>query len=151
MSLVPHVQQRSKQDYGTPFWLYRQLNKEFNFTLDPCTTEDNPLGTAKFYTPKENGLRQTWENERVFCNPPYSQATQWVRKAYYSRAELVVFLIHAATCSKWFHKYVYQKPNTEIRFLEGRLKFRGFRKQSASFASMIVIMELGSKQKDGEL
>lgn len=149
MSLVPHIQKRSKQDYGTPFPLYRKLNEEFDFTLDPCTTEDNPLKTPKFYTIKENGLVQSWENERVFCNPPYSQIKKWVQKAYYSKAELVVLLTHSATDAGWFHKYLYKKPNVELRFLRGRLKFRGFRGQAASFASMLAIITVSSNTVKG--
>lgn len=139
MSLAPQTYKSRKQDYGTPFPLFRKLNAEFDFTLDPCTTDDNPLGTPIFYTPKEDGLRQSWLNERVFCNPPYRDVAKWVKKAYYSEAELVVLLTHSATDAGWFHKYLYKKANVEIRFLRGRLKFRGW-KTSASFASMLAVI-----------
>ncbi len=47
-------------------------------------------------------------------------------------------LIPARTDTKWFHEYIYDKPNVEIRFLKGRLKFVGA-EHSAPFPSMVVI------------
>jgi len=40
----------SKTDnWATPQWLYDELHKEFNFTLDPCASADNAK-CDKFYT-----------------------------------------------------------------------------------------------------
>lgn len=50
----------------------------------------------------------------------------------------VVMLIPARTDTAYFHDYIYKKPNVEIRFLRGRLKF-GDGKNSAPFPSMVVI------------
>lgn len=50
----------------------------------------------------------------------------------------VVMLIPARTDTSYFHDYIYQKPNVEIRFVRGRLKF-GDGKSSAPFPSMVVI------------
>lgn len=50
----------------------------------------------------------------------------------------VVMLLHARTDTRWFHDYIYQKPNVEIRFVRGRLKFGGNR-NNAPFPSMVVI------------
>ena len=47
-------------------------------------------------------------------------------------------LIPSRTDTRWFHEYVYQKSNVEIRFIKGRLKFGGA-KNSAPFPSMILI------------
>ncbi len=55
----------------------------------------------------------------------------------------VVYLLPARTDTKWFHEYCYNKPNVEIRFLKGRVKFKGvsehYKRNSAPFPSMIVI------------
>src|SRR5438093_3397693 len=64
----------NKTEYITPKALYDELNQKYKFTLDPCTRSDNPLGTEKFYTVKDNGLAKDWEGERVYINPPYSNA-----------------------------------------------------------------------------
>lgn len=69
-----------KDLWGTPPHIFDKLNDEFGFTLDPCCL----IKTAKcdkFYTPKENGLIQSWAGERVFMNPPYSRYNidMWVK------------------------------------------------------------------------
>lgn len=51
---------------------------------------------------------------------------------------IVVMLIPARTDTGYFHDYIYKKPNVEIRFIRGRLKF-GDEKNSAPFPSMVVI------------
>ena len=133
-------------EWQTPKGLYDQLNAEFEFMTDPCTTPDNPLGTKIFYTKEDNGLVQDWKGN-TFINPPFSQTKEWVRQAYnihYMRDKFeyvcgkIVMLLPARTDTKWFHMYVYQKRNIDIRFIKGRLRFGGA-KNSAPFPSMIVI------------
>lgn len=77
-----------KDDWGTPQDLFDALNKEFNFTLDPCADEFNHK-CDKYYTVQQDGLKQDWSGETVFCNPPYSRKTKenagqiaWVKKCY---------------------------------------------------------------------
>ena len=80
---------------------------------------------------------------RVFCNPPYSNISEWVKKAYYESYKpdtLIVLLIPARTDTKYFQEYIYYR--SEIRFIKGRLKF-GDSKTSAPFPSMIVIYRAG--------
>ena len=50
-------------------------------------------------------------------------------------------LIPSRTDTKYFHEYIYKKPNAEIRFIKGRLKFGGKQKGSGSapFPSMLVV------------
>lgn len=47
-------------------------------------------------------------------------------------------LVPARTDTKWFHAYCYEKPDVEVKFVKGRLKF-GHSKNSAPFPSMIII------------
>ena len=130
----------SKTDqWATPQWLYDELNKKFNFNLDPCADETN-YKCEKYFNKEQNGLLQDWGGQRVFCNPPYGREIgKWVQKAHDESKKpetLVVMLIPARTDTKWFHEYIYQKA--AIRFLKGRLKF-GDSKNSAPFPSMVVI------------
>ena len=125
----------NKEDWETPQDLFNELNKEFNFTVDVASSEENHK-CSKFYTEKENGLIQNWDNEIVWCNPPYGRKIgDWVKKASESNAT-VIMLLPARTDTKWFHEYIYNKA--EIRFIKGRLKF-GNSVNSAPFPSMIVI------------
>ena len=112
--------------------------KEFNFNLDPCSTEENHK-CEKYFTIAENGLEKNWGGYRVFCNPPYSEISKWVEKAFRETRNdntLVALLIPSRTDTRYFHDYIYQRA--EIRFVKGRLKF-GDGKNSAPFPSMLVI------------
>lgn len=126
-------------EWATPQDLYDKLNDEFHFTLDPCALPANAK-CAKFYTPEDDGLKQDWGGEIVFCNPPYGrQLGSWVRKCReenWKPNTKVVMLIPARTDTRWFHDHIYNK--SEIRFIKGRLKF-GDSMTSAPFPSMIVI------------
>lgn len=136
-------------EWGTPYDLFYRLNTLYHFDLDPCTTEDNPLQTSVYYTKETNGLKSSWNINRVrnvFVNPPYNEIEKWLEKALFELAENdikettiknIVFLLPARTDTKWFHKYIYTNPIAKIHFLRGRLKFRDA-KNSAPFPSMIV-------------
>ena len=129
----------SKSDeWATPQPFFEDINKEFNFNLDPCATKDNHK-CEEYYTYEENGLTKNWGGKRVFCNPPYSKISEWVAKAFYETRNdntLVVLLIPARTDTRYFHDYIYNRA--EIRFVKGRLKF-GDGKNPAPFPSMLVI------------
>lgn len=129
--------------WETPADLFRKLNDEFHFTLDPCADEKNHK-CEKYFTKEQNGLIQDWSEDVVFCNPPYGRNIgEWVKKAFesvsahtHTHTHTVVMLLPARTDTKWFHNYIYHKA--EIRFIRGRLKF-GNSKNSAPFPSMIVV------------
>jgi len=125
--------------WETPQEFFDELDKEFHFTVDVCATPENAK-CARYFTPEQDGLRQKWGGT-VWCNPPYGRTVgQWVRKASQEAQEgaTVVMLLHARTDTRWFHDYIYQQPNVEIRFVRGRLKFEGSR-NNAPFPSMVVV------------
>ncbi len=130
----------SKTDeWATPQDLFKELDLEFNFTLNHCSTYENHK-CEKYYTKDDNGLLKDWSKETVFMNPPYGrEITQWVAKAYQSslKGATVVCLLPARTNTKWFHAFVIGKAK-EIRFLKGKIKF-GDSKTGAPFPSMVVI------------
>ena len=132
----------ASNDWATPQEFYDKLNLEFNFTLDPCANHSNAK-CKKFFTPDEDGLKQSWEGHTVFCNPPYGrEIAKWVRKCYEESKKYnitCVMLIPARTDTTYFHEYIYHKAY-EIRFLKGRLKF-GNSNNSAPFPSMVVIFK----------
>jgi phage N-6-adenine-methyltransferase len=68
-------------EWGTPQDFYDALDREFHFTLDPCSTALNAK-CKRHFTRKEDGLVQPWTGT-VFMNPPYGRAVgQWIRKAW---------------------------------------------------------------------
>jgi site-specific DNA-methyltransferase (adenine-specific) len=130
----------STDEWATPQYIFDSLNKEFEFTLDPCALPSNAK-CKRYFTPQDNGLLQDWGGETVFCNPPYGKAiTDWIRKCSEESKKpntIIVALIPARTDTRYFHDYIYRKAK-EIRFIKGRLKFGGA-KTGAPFPSMIVI------------
>lgn len=139
----------SKTDkWATPQNFFDELNKEFHFTLDPCADEENHK-CGKYYNEKENGLLQDWGGETVFCNPPYGRniTGKWVEKAVQEcrkEGTTVVLLLPSRTDTKWFHDYLYNKENVELRFIKGRLKF-GDGENSAPFGSLVAVIRHDSK------
>ena len=127
-------------EWATPQALFDELDREFHFDLDPCSTDANAK-CELHYTIDNDGLKQNWGRRRVFCNPPYGREIgKWVKKCYEESQKpdtLVVMLIPARTDTVYFHDYIYHKAK-EIRFLRGRLHFNES-KQGAPFPSMIVI------------
>lgn len=124
-----------REDWETPQHLFDKLDLEFNFTIDVCADITNNK-CKRFYTKLDNGLIQDWNNETIWCNPPYGKKIgEWVKKAAESKST-VVMLLPARTDTRWFHEHIYNKA--EVRFIKGRLKF-GNSKNSAPFPSMIVI------------
>lgn len=98
---------RTRTDvWSTPQWLFDALNREFGFTLDPCSDGANAK-CRQHYTLLENGLRRDWGTETVFLNPPYSECLAWMQKAY-GAAQLgatVVCLVPSRTDTEWWHAY----------------------------------------------
>ena len=77
--------------WSTPQDFFDKLNKQFNFTLDPCATDDNHK-CIKYFTKEDDGLSKDWSNERVFMNPPYGREIgKWVKKASEQQGGMRVF------------------------------------------------------------
>ena len=130
-----HFSSNSNEWY-TPKDLFDKLDKEFQFTLDPCCTELSAL-CKKFYTVLDNGLEQDWSGDTVFMNPPYGREIKdWIKKAYTEskRGATVVCLIPARTDTAYWHDYCFKG---EVRFLRVRLSFSN--KGTAPFPSAVVI------------
>lgn len=128
----------NSDEWSTPQDLFDELNKEFNFTSDVAATDEN----SKCFFHLEDALNTDWVGT-CFCNPPYSQWQKFVKQAYESNKKhnsTIVMLLPSRTDTKAFHEYIYNKPNVEIRFIRGRLKF-GNSTNSAPFPSMIVIFK----------
>ena len=121
-NLEVHFTNKSNE-WETPRSLFKELDDEFNFTIDVCATKESAK-CERFYTKQTNGLAQSWENEVAFMNPPYGREIgAWVEKAYREslNGAVVVCLIPARTDTRYWHDYIF--PNAEIRFLKGRVKF----------------------------
>lgn len=126
-------------DWATPKDWYAYLDLEFGFTLDPCCLPETAK-CKRFFTPQDDGLAQSWQDERVYMNPPYGREIgRWMKKAYEEARDngaLVVCLVPARVDTNWWHGYATKA--TEIRFPKGRVKFEGAT-SGAPFPVAIVI------------
>ena len=124
-------------DWATPQYLFDKLNAIFHFTLDVCASKDNAK-CAKYFTKEQDGLRQDWGGDVIWCNPPYGREIgNWVQKCSMHKG-VAVMLVPARTDTKWWHNWINGNPDAHIYFLKGRLKF-GDGKNSAPFPSAIVV------------
>lgn len=75
-----HFSSKSNE-WATPQGFFDKINAEFNFTLDAAATHENRKCT-KYYNEQDNALVKSWDNEIVWCNPPYGRTLKsWVEKA----------------------------------------------------------------------
>jgi len=132
-------------NWATPDWLYKQLDDEFHFDYDPC-----PLHCEV----DNSHIFSKWGKSN-FVNPPYSRALKekFIIKANYEagKGNVCVMLLPVSTSTKIFHDIIY--PNAEIRFLKGRVAFKGINTKGEYVEdkkpmhdSMIVIF-YGTKSK----
>lgn len=134
---------KTSDEFGTPLKIFNPLHDEFQFTVDAAASKYNTK-LPRYWTKEDNSLTMSWQNERVFCNPPYSRGLvkQFVEKAYaetiriFDPCILAVLLVPTRTEQEWFHNIA--KPFGEIRFLRGRVQFIGG-ESSARDSHMLVI------------
>jgi len=137
---------KNSDERTTPDKLFKPLDEEFHFTLDPCSTHENAK-CARHYTVEENGLLQSWRDEIVFMNPPYSDILVWLEKAHYehwNNNTMTIAILPCDTSTRWFHDYLWNNeshityPRIQLRFPKGRFKF-GKYTTSPQFATIIAV------------
>ena len=105
-------------DWRTPYRLFHNLHREYSFSLDGAATEHDTL-LPRF---TDDISRQSWDGERVFCNPPYSDIPSFLIKA--SEADLAVFLIPYRPHTIYWLKHIFTNPLChEIRILHRAVKY----------------------------
>ncbi len=127
MTLLPEDPGDRRQ---TPPDLFDKLNDEFNFTVDVAADETNHKCAFYFSRGGDggDGLESSWDNLRVWCNPPYSDIESWVRKAWREQNPLTVMLIpNDRTEQAWWQDLIESERDSggclTTRFLRGRVKF----------------------------
>jgi phage N-6-adenine-methyltransferase len=119
-------------DRGTPQDFWDQLNEQYRFTLDVAAAPHNAK-TPEYYTRLADGLLQPWHGS-VWCNPPYSNLIDWLRKAWWEwnspggPTSIVMLLPANRPEQPWWQEYVEpyrDRPDTDltVKFLPGRLRF----------------------------
>ena len=133
---------KSTPEYSTPQWLFDHLNDEFHFTLDVAALPETAK-CARYFTPQDDGLSQSWAGEVVWLNPPFSKKEigAWVKKAYdESRADATVVMLIPSSYKgyRWWREHCTQG---EIRFIHEYVTFpRLGEKQTACVDVTVVIL-----------
>jgi phage N-6-adenine-methyltransferase len=114
----------------TPLNWFSDVHLRFNFTLDVAASASNHK-LPRYFDIATNGLSQPWVGERVWCNPPFSDITPWVQKAWIETqsAPVIVMLVPAnRTEQAWWHQYI--EPYRDragsplrVEFIRHRLRF----------------------------
>ena len=130
----------AKKDWETPQDLFDQLDKQYHFTLDAASSDENAK-CRKHFTKRDDSLTQNWGGHTVWLNPPYGrQIGRWVQKAFQESQKpntTVVCLLPARTDTAWFHDYC---VHGRISFIRGRVRFSGC-DHNAPFPSMVVVFD----------
>jgi site-specific DNA-methyltransferase (adenine-specific) len=155
---------KASDEWETPPKLFDRLDNEFHFALDAAATEQNKKAYY-WYDKEHSALERDWLIPRnnfevggkyeskyhtVFVNPPYSQISKFIEKAYQEslKGVVVVCLIPCRSDTRYWHNYIMKAQ--EIRFIKGRLKFNNrtlpsyredlsHKVSSATFPSVVVI------------
>lgn len=134
----------SKDRWETPKYFFKLLDDIFHFTLDAAASDDNHL-CPKYFTRKTDGLKQSWAGERVFVNPPFSQAPAWIEKAFKEGKKpetIVVLLTPSRTETKIWHRCVMKAREIWLCFKRVNFNIDGERGQSgATFPLAVIIFE----------
>lgn len=149
---------KKSDEWETPLDLFDKLNKIYNFSLDPASTDENHL-CDKYFTKEQDGLKQDWSKDVIFLNPPFSKIKLWMKKAYEEslKGAKVICLIPARVDTKYWFDFCL-KANL-IYFIKGRLRFvnrklplynpfGNFKISPAPFPSVIVVFDLTKKVGD---
>jgi site-specific DNA-methyltransferase (adenine-specific) len=139
--MTAYIPLSKTDDWATPQNLFDELDAIHHFTLDVAASSTNHKTPHWFGLDHENpllrdGLAMSWENNRVWCNPPYGrQIKDWVKKAHHESVNAeIVMLLPARTDTAWFHDYAIRH---KVTFVRGRVKF-GDGKAAAPFPSILV-------------
>lgn len=111
--------------WTTPLWFFDYLNIDGKFNLDVAASGENAL-CSRYFTEKTNGLIQSWDGFRVWCNPPWSNISPWVEKLIESinhgKLDYCVMLLPLRGDQGWFHELL-RHFSIDLTFHEGRIAF----------------------------
>ena len=85
---------RKSDEWATPQDFFDRLDAEFEFTLDPCATEENHK-TPAYYTAADDGLQKNWggsEYSAIHRTPRYQRGYRSVTKNHSNQEPWLCFL-----------------------------------------------------------
>ncbi len=124
----------SSDEWCTPKWLAEALGP---FDIDPCSNASSHIvSLAKNgLCWGGDGLADSWRNESVFCNPPYSDVLPWARKLAAHQGPWCA-LVKLDPSTRWWAALMEACPT--VAPFRKRLKFEGAQSMTANFPSVLV-------------
>jgi hypothetical protein len=71
--------QQTTDDYYTPAWVFDRLALKFDIDVASPPGGVPWIPARRYFTQADDGLTQDWHG-LIWCNPPYSTASEWVRR-----------------------------------------------------------------------
>ena len=121
-----------------PLWMAAEACMG-DIDLDPCSNShsDPNVRASNHYTLEDNGLELPW-NGRIFCNPPYSDTGEWVRKVLREiedgNCTEAIFLVQNDNRTGWYQ--LLMGAANSLCVYRGYLRF-GETENSARFGSAV--------------
>ncbi|NQE06170.1 hypothetical protein C5S32_09905 [ANME-1 cluster archaeon GoMg1] len=124
------------QDWGTPQKYVNAVKKVFGgeIALDPCSSEYSIVNAkVEYMLPEHDGLRESWDYQTVYVNPPYginkkngTTIRHWLAKcaeAHEKYGSEVLALVPVATNTGHWKKSVFGRATAICFLYDTRLKF----------------------------
>ena len=117
---------RGNDNFETPDYIFIQLDNIFHFNMDVAASKENAKVAHCFFDKDENAILKHWGGHRCFCNPPFSNKAEFIKKADYEVQNdycPICVMILPLNCmdTKIWHEVIEGKYYYEI--LKGRIAF----------------------------
>ncbi len=148
------------QSWGTPHKYVVAVKEVFDgvIDLDPCSNEHSIVGaTIEYRSPKQDGLKESWEVKRIYVNPPYGRDTlrgtsirDWLKRCHeaYSAGSEVIALIPVAPNTRHWKDHVFPSFSRICMLADTRLRFLVNGKDEGKGAPMACAMIYWGKNSD---
>ena len=144
MSTEPRQVHSTSDNWSTPEEIKEYICDRYTVSsFDPCPAPNDRPDNF-------DGLRMDWSRYDgvVFANPPYSNLSKWVKKAWkeFKKGQSIILLIPSNRMeSDYVLEYLLKEVDVRIEFLTGRLKYGCLDDPDrdtgcARFGSMLVYM-----------
>lgn len=126
MSEQAQQSKSKKDDWKTPERVLRGVQMD-GIDLDPCPGDETDIGEVNYYQRDGfDGLNDPWKGI-VYCNPPFSEDTDWLEKAVEESQRDQVVRVYFVTADKTdvgesWHQFV--APHAQFTcFFKYRIKY----------------------------
>lgn len=133
----------NNQSWQTPPEIFERLHAEYKFTVDGAASIRNHK-LRKYWTKAHDALKRSWAGERVFYNPPFRLAGEFIRQAIHERDKHGVFsvgLVLGSIETSWFHDDAARAEKHLFRRRVCYVAPPGVESSQPSFGSFLVICD----------